>query len=85
MDRALDAVVRRVKKLDRAHDVPYLAGYSLDGKTIYIDRHMPRAFRFGGRSIETDRFLILHEADGSRISPFGGHFSRWRAGLAAAG
>ena len=43
MDRALDAVVRRVKKLDRAHDVPYLAGYSLDGKTIYIDRHMPRA------------------------------------------
>ena len=44
MDRALDAVVRRVKKLDRAHDVPYLAGYSLDGKTIYIDRHMPRAF-----------------------------------------
>jgi hypothetical protein len=32
------------QKVDRAHDVPYLAGYSLDGKTIYIDRHMPRAF-----------------------------------------
>src|SRR3984893_4708916 len=62
MDRALDAVVRRVKKLDRAHDVPYLAGYSLDGKTIYIDRHMPRAFKLRGRSVETDRFLILHEA-----------------------
>jgi len=61
MDRALDAVVRRVKKLDRAHDVPYLAGYSLDGKTIYIDRHMPRAFRLHGRRVETDRFLILHE------------------------
>jgi hypothetical protein len=75
MDRALDAVVRRVKKLDRAHDVPYLAGYSLDGKTIYIDRHMPRAFRFGGRSIETDRFLILHEeVEKTLIDQLGLHY-----------
>ena len=42
MDRALDAICRRVKKFDRKHDIPYLAGYSLDGKTIYIDRHMPQ-------------------------------------------
>ena len=56
MDRALDAVARRVKKLDRAHDVPYLAGYSLDGKTIYIDRHMPRAFKLRGRSVENRSF-----------------------------
>ena len=61
MDRALDAIVRRVKKLDRDHDIPYLAGYSRDGKTIYIDRHMPKSFRFKGRVVETDRFLILHE------------------------
>ncbi len=61
MDRALDAVVRRARKLDRAHDIPYLAGYSKDGKTIYIDRHMPRSFRYRGREIDTDRFLILHE------------------------
>src|SRR6266566_3932456 len=61
MDRALDAIVRRVKKVDREHDIPYLAGYSRDGKTIYIDRHMPKSFRFRGRVIETDRFLILHE------------------------
>jgi len=61
MERALDAVVRRVKNLDREHDIPYLAGYSRDGKTIYIDRHMPKSFRFRGRVIETDRFLILHE------------------------
>ena len=75
MDRALDAVVRRVKKLDRAHDVPYLAGYSLDGKTIYIDRHMPRAFRFRGRSIETDRFLILHEeVEKTLIDQLGLHY-----------
>lgn len=61
MDRALDAVVRRVKNLDRKHDIPYLAGYSRDGKTIYIDRHMPPSFRYRGRDIDTDRFLILHE------------------------
>jgi hypothetical protein len=61
MDRALDAVVRRVRHLDRNHDIPYLAGYSEDGQTIYIDRHMPKFFRLNGRKIDTDRFLILHE------------------------
>lgn len=75
MDRALDAVVRRVKKLDRAHDVPYLAGYSLDGKIVYIDRHMPRAFKFSGRSIDTDRFLILHEeVEKTLIDQLGLHY-----------
>src|SRR6202023_2194666 len=46
---------------DRGHDIPYLAGYSKDGKTIYIDRHMPPTMKFRGREIDTDRFLILHE------------------------
>src|SRR5258707_298143 len=61
LDRALDAIVRRVKNLDRNHDIPYLAGYSRDGKIIYIDRHMPRSMKVRGREIDTDRFLILHE------------------------
>ena len=61
LDRALDAIVRRVKKLDRDHDIPYLAGYSRDGKIIYIDRHMPKMMKVGGREVDTDRFLILHE------------------------
>jgi hypothetical protein len=61
MDRALDAIMRRIKKLDRKHDIPYLAGYSKDGKTIYIDRHMPSSFRYAGKDINTDRYLILHE------------------------
>ncbi|WP_322417004.1 hypothetical protein [Mesorhizobium huakuii] len=61
MDRALDAVARKVKTLDRKHDIPYLAGYSKDGKTIYIDRHMPREWEYKGRKINTDRFLLLHE------------------------
>ena len=61
LDRALDAILRRAKNVDRKHDVPYLAGYSKDGKTIYIDRHMPKAMTYAGREIDTDRYLILHE------------------------
>jgi hypothetical protein len=61
LDRALDAILRRVR-LDRRFDVPYLAGYSLDGHTIYIDRHLPKTFTYRGRKIAIDRYLILHES-----------------------
>ena len=75
MDRALDAICRRVKKFDRKHDIPYLAGYSQDGKTIYIDRHMPQSFKFRGRTIDTDRFLILHEeVEKTLIDQLGLHY-----------
>jgi hypothetical protein len=75
MDRALDAVVRRAKKIDRNHDVPYLAGYSKDGKTIYIDRHMPQVWKYRGREIETDRYLILHEeVEKTLIDQLGLHY-----------
>jgi hypothetical protein len=75
LDRALDAIVRRVKKLDRRHDIPYLAGYSEDGRTIYIDRHMPRSFKFRGRTVDTDRFLILHEeVEKTLIDQLGLHY-----------
>jgi len=60
LDLALESILRKVK-LDRTHDIPYLAGYSQDGKTIYIDRHMPESFVTEGRTIKTDRYLILHE------------------------
>ena len=60
LDRALDAILRRTR-LDRRHDIPYLAGYSRDGKTIYIDRHLPRLFTLRGRSVAVDRYLVLHE------------------------
>jgi hypothetical protein len=75
MDRALDAVMRRVKNFDRKHDIPYLAGYSQDGETIYIDRHMPPSFKFRGRTVETDRFLVLHEeVEKTLIDQLGLHY-----------
>lgn len=60
-DRALDAIRQRIY-VDRNHDIPGIAGYSLDGRTIYIDRHMPHGFVDHGRRVYTDRFLILHAA-----------------------
>jgi hypothetical protein len=29
-------------KVDRSYDIPYVAGYSTDCKTIYIDRHFKK-------------------------------------------
>ena len=55
------ALTRRVGKIDRGYDIPYLAGYSKDGRTVYIDRHMPKSFVCRGRRIPTDRFLATHE------------------------
>ena len=43
LDDAVDAILHRIK-LDCGYDIPYLAGYSLDGKKIYIDRHLPKTF-----------------------------------------
>ncbi|MHB1951371.1 MAG: hypothetical protein ACYCQK_07840 [Acidiferrobacteraceae bacterium] len=60
LERSLDAILRRVA-LDRRHDIPYLAGYSMDGKTIYIDRHLPATFRYRDKQVAVDRYLILHE------------------------
>jgi hypothetical protein len=44
-------------KIDRNHDVPYVAGYSKNGKIIYIDRHLP--LMDDGRDVE--KYLIVHE------------------------
>ena len=61
VNRAVDAVLKRVR-VDRTFDIPYLAGYSRAGRTIYIDRHLPKTFSYNGRRIRIDPFMILHEA-----------------------
>jgi len=61
LERAVKDICSRIK-LDRTWDIPYLAGYGRDGRTIYIDRHLPESFKIGGKVIYTDKFLILHEA-----------------------
>lgn len=61
IEQARRAVLRHVK-VDRSYDVPYLAGYSEDGKTIYIDCDLPKTFAKGKRRWAVDSFLILHES-----------------------
>lgn len=51
--------------LDRSHDLPYLGGYSSDGKTIYIDRHFPDqiSYELDGykKTFDATNFIRLHE------------------------
>jgi hypothetical protein len=39
------AIGRRVRVVNRKYDIPYIAGYSVDRHTVFIDRHLPRSFR----------------------------------------
>jgi len=61
LEHAVEAILSRLK-LDRTWDIPYLAGYSCNGKIIFIDRHLPKSFTSHGKRVFTDQFLILHEA-----------------------
>lgn len=43
--------------LNVSYDIPYLSGYSKDGKTVYIDREMPKE----DSGYPLWAFLIVHE------------------------
>jgi len=74
MEKAMRSIVSRVH-LERDYDIPYLAGYSLDGHIIFIDRHMPKSFVYRSRRVYTDRFLVVHEAvEKSLIQLLGMHY-----------
>ena len=55
------AIRRRVKIVSREYDIPYIAGYSTDGHTVYIDRHLPKSFRWLTKTVRVDPFLLTHE------------------------
>lgn len=65
-----DPEVRRLlwrhEGVDDTCDLPYLAGYSTDGKTIYIDRHLPDTLSYTHdgkfREYRPRSFLIDHES-----------------------
>ena len=62
LDRTIDAIARRVS-VSREYHVPYLAGYSTDGKVIYIDQDLPKSFvNRAGDTVKVDRYLMLHES-----------------------
>ena len=57
----VQAIKRRVRIVSREYDVPYIAGYSVDGHTVFIDRHLPKSFRWLTKTVRVDPFLLTHE------------------------
>jgi hypothetical protein len=56
----IKAIRRRVRVVSREYDVPYIAGHSADGDTVFIDRHLPKSFRGATRTVRVDQFLLTH-------------------------
>ncbi|WP_258589693.1 hypothetical protein [Mesorhizobium sp. AR02] len=56
----LVALQKRVK-ISHDFDIPYIAGYSGDATTVYIDRHLPRTMAWKGREVRLAPFLVTHE------------------------
>ena len=55
------ALQRRVRRVSHDYDVPYIAGYSIDGNTIFIDRHLPRTIHWLLKTVRVEPFLLTHE------------------------
>ena len=60
MNEVVKSLRKRVK-IDHSYDIPYIAGYSKDGRTIYIDRHLPRSFRSWTSRVYVTPYLVTHE------------------------
>jgi hypothetical protein len=58
---AVKAIRRRVRVVNRDCDIPYIAGYSRDGHTVFIDRHLPRSFTWLMKTVRVEPFLLTHE------------------------
>ena len=62
LNEAIKALRKRIATVDHSHDIPYIAGYSRDGRTVYIDRHLPRSFRsWSLKRVYVAPFLVTHE------------------------
>jgi hypothetical protein len=57
----IKALRRRVRVVNRFYDIPYIAGYSVDGHTVFIDRHLPRTSRWLMKAVAVEPFLLTHE------------------------
>jgi hypothetical protein len=56
------AVTWRASRIDRAFEVPYVAGYDRDdGAYVFIDCAIPMELRRAGRILPVGRLLTLHE------------------------
>jgi hypothetical protein len=49
--------IKKSVSIVRTYDIPYVAGYSVDGKKVFIDRHMDTNFK----GTDITKYLVLHE------------------------
>ena len=50
-------------KVNRNYHVPYLAGYSKDGRTVYIDKRVPTTIKTkAGDTVDIIKYLTIHES-----------------------
>lgn len=61
LDQTIECIKDQVD-VNNDFDLPYVAGYSLDGKKIYLDRHLPETMSTKGKTVELWKYVILHEA-----------------------
>ncbi len=47
--------------VNNEYDIPYLAGYSVDGQTIYMDRRLPNKLKIDGQNVEIQAYILFHE------------------------
>lgn len=50
-------------KIDKSYDIPYVAGYSEDGKTVYIDRHFNP--KMDGHDVT--KYIVFHEVGEKKL------------------
>jgi hypothetical protein len=65
MDKRVETLAKQIiKKAKRNYnyDIPYLAGYSNNAKTLYFDRHVPTTFSYKGKRHNLHNFILWHES-----------------------
>src|ERR1700736_5718751 len=72
---AIKAIGRRVRVVNQNYDRPYIAGYSKEGRTIFIDRDLPKSFSFPGRLSSVQPFLFTDKtAENALLDELGLHY-----------
>ena len=47
-------------RVNTTYDIKYTGGYSLDGKTVYLDEHFPTLLNVAGKTVDARETIGLH-------------------------
>lgn len=47
-------------RVSTSYDIKYTGGYSLDGKTVYLDEHFPQIMQVAGKEVDARESIGLH-------------------------